>query len=121
MDGKGNVLSPTLSDILKEFDNGVSFYWTILILDGTPSPGEGRLIMEYGRKINNSENGIPISWEDLIALSDKFYQMFETTILGSKDTKLLRRYENEKEMYTTCDIVIDLIDCTFWEVYILKI
>ena len=117
MDGKGNVLSPTLSDILNEFDNGVSFYWIILFLDGTPNPGQGRFIMEYGRKINDSENGIPISWEDLIALSDKFYQMFETTILGSKDTKLLRRYENEKEMYTTCDIVIDLIDCTFWEVY----
>lgn len=28
-----------------------------------------------------------------------------------------RRYEDEKEMYKTCDLVIDLIDCVFWEVY----
>jgi hypothetical protein len=34
-----------------------------------------------------------------------------------KDEKFLHRYETEQEMYKTCDIVIDLIDCAFWEVY----
>jgi hypothetical protein len=116
-DGKGNVLGPTLSDILIELNNGPSFYWSILFLDGTPSPGQGHFLTEYENKINNSENGISIKWEELTTLSSKFFQMFETIILGSKDPKLLRRYEKEKEMYITCDIVIDLIDCAFWEVY----
>jgi hypothetical protein len=116
-DGKGSMLGPTLSDLLEEITNGDSFYWSILFLDGTPNPGQGHLLTEYESEINNSENGVPIRWEELARLSSRFFQMFETTILGCKDTKLLRRYEKEEEMYVTCDIVIDLIDCAFWEVY----
>jgi hypothetical protein len=116
-DGNGNILSPALSDILKEVTDGNSFYWSILFLDGTPNLGQGHFLTEYERKINNSENGLQINWEELNELSGKFFQMFETIILGCKDLKLLRRYEQEKEMYTTCDIVIDLIDCAFWEIY----
>lgn len=115
-DGKDNILVP-LSSILEELSDGDLFYWSILFLDGTPSPGQGHFITQYGNKINNSENGIPIRWEELLTLSSKFYQMFETIILGSKDAKLLKRYDIEREMYMTCDIVFELIDCAFWEVY----
>ena len=116
-DGKGNILEPTLLDILEEISDGNSLSWSILFLDGTPSPGQGHFLTEYETKINNSQDGLPIKWEELITLSSKFFQMFETIILGCKDSSLLRRYEKEEEMYTTCDIVIDLIDCAFWEVY----
>ena len=44
--------------------------------------------------------------------------MYETIILGSKNVDLLHRYKEEKEMYKTCDIVLELIDCAFWEVYV---
>lgn len=115
-DWRENILLP-LSDILEEITSGDSFYWSILFLDGTPNPGQGHFLNQYESIINNSENGIPIKWEELTTLSGKFFQMFETIILGCRDTKLLRRYAKEKEMYITCDIVIDLIDCAFWEVY----
>jgi len=116
-DGKDNVLRVTLSDILKEVADGSSFYWVILFLDGTPNPGKGVFLQEYENKINNSENGLTIKWDELLSISSNFFQMFETIILGSKDPKLLKRYEKEEDMYRTCDIVIDLIDCAFWEVY----
>lgn len=117
LDGKGDVLEPKLADILQELTNGDSYKWSILFLDGTPSPGQGHFLTNYENKINQSENGCLIEWIDLIKLSDKFFQMFETTILGCKDIKSLRRYKKEEEMYKTCDIVLDLIDCAFWEVY----
>ena len=110
-------MSPTLSDILDEITDGSSFYWTILFLDGTPNPGHGIFLTDYENKINNSENGLLVKWEELTTLPIKFFQMFETTILGCRNAKLLRRYSKEEEMYRTCDIVIDLIDCAFWEVY----
>jgi hypothetical protein len=116
-DGKGNILAPRLSNILEEITDGDPFFWSIIFLDGTPTPGQGHFLCEYQKKINNSENGIPIKLEELFMLSNQFFQMFEITILGCSDAKLLRRYETEKEMYITCDIVIDLIDCAFWEVY----
>ncbi len=117
LDGKDNVLEPTLSDILEEISDGQGLHWTILFLDGTPNPGQGSFLTNYESQINDSKNGLSIRWEDLVLLSRKFLKMFEATILGCKDVSLLRRYESEKEMYETCDVVIDLIDCAFWEVY----
>lgn len=116
-DGSDDVLSVSLFDILEEISNGKSFYWSILFLDGTPNQGQGAFLSEYETKINDSENGLNIDWEELLTLSNKFYQMFETTILGCKDVKLLKRYDSDEEMYKACDITIELIDCVFWEVY----
>jgi hypothetical protein len=116
-DSKDNVLFVKLSDILEEIPYGFSLCWSILFLDGTPNQGEGRFLSEYQNRINKSENGLRIDWKDLKSLSKKYFQMFETTILGCRDANLLHRFDDEKEMYHTCDIVIDLIDCAFWEVY----
>lgn len=116
-DGKGEVLSPTLYDILKEIKEGDSYYWSILFLDGTPTPGQGPFLAIYKKEINDSEHGVLISWDDLCRLSNIFFQMFEVIVLGSKDATSLHRYVNEEEMQNTCDIVIYLIDCAFWEVY----
>ena len=116
-DGRENILSATLRDILNEIDNDPSFNWCILFLDGTPQPGEGQFLVEYEKKINDSENGLLISLEELKELSEKFFQMFETIVLGCRDVSLLHRYEEEIEMFKTCDISVVLIDCAFWEVY----
>ena len=115
-DRNGNVLQK-LSDILQVFTKGSSLYWAILCLDGTPQPGQGKYLTEYMDKINNSKNGMTIKWDELFDLSNNFFQMFETIILGSQNEILLKRYNDEKEMYTSCEVVIDLIDCAFWEVY----
>jgi hypothetical protein len=117
-DGRGNVLSPTLSDILEEINEGISFNWCILFLDGTPNPGQGKFLIEYEKKNNDSENGLFLSLKELKTLSGKFFQMFETIVLGSYNIDLLHRYKEDKDMYTTCDVVIELIDCAFWEVYV---
>lgn len=117
-DGKGNVLNITLGNILKEIGKDPDLHWCILFLDGTPQPGQGQFLTEYKKTINDSENGLLISWETLNDLSEKFFQMFETIILGCKDSKLLHRYKEEKKMYKKCDVVVELIDCAFWEVYV---
>ena len=116
-DVKDNFLVPALSDILEEVTNGESFYWSILFLIGTPCPEEGLFLTEFSEKVNKSQNGVIISWEELNKLSDKFFQVWETLILGCRDVNLLIRYETDEEMYITCDIVIELIDRTFWQVY----
>ena len=108
LDGKGNVLKTTLHDILDEIDGGESFYWCLLFLDGIPAPGQGSFLVDFEKKINDSKNGIIVTWEELKRLSIKFFQMFEITVLGCKDVDLLHRFDNENDMYKACDIVIDL-------------
>jgi hypothetical protein len=116
-ESKGDVLSPTLLDILEEITDGDSYYWCILFLYGIPKENQGSFLSQYEEIIKNSDNGISISWIDLKKLSDKFFQMYEITVLGARNLNLLKRYESEDEMYDACDIVIDLIDRAFWEVY----
>ena len=116
-DGRGKVLRPTLKDILEEMHQGSSFKWRILFLDGTPKPGEGLFLIEYEKKMNESKNGLLLSLQELKNVSDRFFQMFETIVMGSYDVKFLHRYDDENDMYKTCDVVIELIDCAFWEVY----
>ena len=38
-------------------------------------------------------------------------------LIGCKDRKMIRRYENSKTMYEACDVVIEMIDSNFWEVF----
>ena len=66
--------------------------------------------------VRSTELGL-ISWEDLNSLSKKFYQIFDITLIGCRDIDLIKRYQNDEEMYNTCDIVIEMIDSGCWEVF----
>ncbi len=112
-----DILRIKLSDVLAEIPNGDSFLWSILFIDGTPNPGQGKHLAEYKNQINESEDGLRVEWKDLFNLSSQFYQIFEIIVLGNYDVNALHRYKNETEMYKTCAITIELIDCTFWEIY----
>lgn len=79
--------------------------------------GEGISILTFEKQIDDAKNGLFIDWNDLNILSKKFYQIIDVTIIGSRDKNLLHRYENDKDMYKTCDIVIEMIDSGYWEVF----
>lgn len=117
LDKKDKILIPTLSDILDEIGNSSSLYWCILGVDGTINQTQCVSFFELVNKINNSAEGKVVSFQELINISNAFYQMFEARVLGSKDIGHLKRYSNEGKMYETCNIVIDLIDCVCWEVF----
>jgi hypothetical protein len=111
------VVSVKLPDVLCEIHNGNQFYWSILDLQGTGNLGEGKSIPAFVDQIDHSENGYYITWEDLVALSYKFWQTYDIVIIGCYDKKKLRRYENDQVMYETCDVVIVMFDSSYWEVF----
>ena len=116
-DSKNDVLSVKIGDILQEIKNGSVLKWCILFLDGTPNKGEGLFVNDYKRKINELENGFQLDYDDLLLVSEKFSQIFEIIILGSNSKNKPHHYRNDQEMYRSCDIVIELIDCSFWQVF----
>lgn len=116
-DSRDNVLDITLSDILEEIQNGSFLKWSILFLDGMPNPEEEKFLSEYQNRISKSKNGLRITWGELNLVGSKFSQIFETVILGCKKQESLCRYINDHEMYQSCDVVIELIDCAFWQVF----
>lgn len=120
-DEKNHFLAVELHHILEEINNGATFSWNILELDAVGDIGE---VIEYGfhdeyyqEEINNSKNGIDISWDKLKLFSLKINQILDGIIIGSKDPALLRRYSDKKTLYETCDIVIEVFDCSFWKVF----
>jgi hypothetical protein len=116
-DSKDGILNVKITDILQEIQNGDTLNWCILFLDGTPNQEKGQSINQYKNKINKSESGLQIDWNEIYLIGKKFSQTFETTILGSKTREFLHRYENDQEMYQLCDVVIEQIDCAFWQIF----
>lgn len=128
---ESGVVAVELPDILKEVQNGESFHWAILFLEAEADYlgknlyykavrdylGEDGSIADFEEKIRTSEKGFIINWNDLNALATKFYQVLDIMLIGCKDENFLHRYENDQERYETCDIVIDMIDSGYWEVF----
>lgn len=117
LDKDNGVLNVQLYDILKEISNGSLFAWSILCLEASGNLGSDKSILEFEKGINESERGLFITWEELNMLSKKFHQIINMVLLGCKDKNFLRRYEHDREMCETCDIVIDMMDSSYWEVF----
>jgi len=106
-----------LTEILKMVVGGEFYHWSILFLDVIGFLGEGRSNPDFANRIFESAKGFFISWEDLNLMATKCEQVIDITIIGCKDKKLLVRYDEDQQMYETCDIVIEMLDSTCWEIF----
>lgn len=112
-DGKCISLSEVLTDI--PYANELN--WVLLWFDVTPIKKEGKPITELRKKVNESEGGLPCTFESLVELSRKIFQEIEILIIGCRIKENLHRYKEEQKMYEICDIVIEMIDGGFWEIF----
>lgn len=117
LDSENNVVSVKLFNILDLIKNGASFNWDILVSDIMPLPEEGEFFIDLENQVKENEKGLIVSWDQLKELSQKIHQEIDLTIIGCKDEKFLHRYENDKDMYEACDIVIEMIDSGYWEIF----
>jgi hypothetical protein len=108
------VVIVKLSDILQEVYCGDFFHWAILYSDAIGDLGENIDIAEFEKKINKSPTGFSLIWKELETLAMRFSDIL---ILGCKDKNQLHRYDEPQEMYEACDIVIEMVDSNFWEVF----
>lgn len=111
------VVIPKLMDFLIEIPNGEMYNWSILYLYATGHLGPNIAIGDFENQINSSEKGLEISWKDLNLLAPKFHQVIDIILIGSKDKSVLHRYENDSEMYESCDFTIVMVDSGYWEIF----
>ena len=111
------ILGVSPIDILELLDDKNKLNWSILELEATGDLGENRPIPEFRDTIENSERGYWIEWKDLKETSGKFWQVIWMTIIGCIDKKNLRSYDTSLEMYESCEIVIEVIDGDYCEVF----
>ncbi len=121
---KNNIVKIKIQDILSSINNGSSLFWSVLYIygsgslkDGWSTLREGKTITAFEEKINKLETGLILNWDELLSLMNSYLQVWGVLIIGCKDFKSLHRYQSDQEMYESCDIVIELVDSYFWEVF----
>ena len=112
---ENSLLSVSLTDILELVNDGSVYKWKILWLEGTGVIKEGNII-DFEKKINNSESGYFIEFPELFQLSRDLDQILEVLLIASADIECLRRYESDKVMVESCSICIELVDSSYWEI-----
>jgi hypothetical protein len=117
LDKENNLVSVELPDILEKIPEGNLFSWSILYLEATGHLGEDKSIPVFEEQILKSEKGFYITWDDLKLLASKLWDVMDLVLIGCKDKNLLHRYENDQEMYETCDVVIEMFDSSYWEIF----
>jgi hypothetical protein len=106
-----------LTEVLINISDPNQFKWALLWFDVMPIQHEGRYVSELTEKVNKSEQGLECIFMSLLELSKKSFQEIEVLIIGCKTKENLHRYKDDQKMYETCDIVIEMIDGGFWEIF----
>lgn len=106
-----------LSELLMHIQNPDQLKWSLLWFDAIPIKDEGNFIYQLAEKANHSEQGFCCNFDLLLNISRKIFQEMEILIIGCKSEKSLHRYEKDERMYESCDIVIEMIDGGFWEIF----
>jgi len=107
----------SLSELLINIPDPDQLKWSLLWFDVTPTENEGRFISGLTEKVNNAERGFLCSFTSLLEFSEKIFQEIEVLVIGCKTKENLHRYKEDQKMYEACDIVIEMIDGGFWEVF----
>lgn len=117
LDKTNNVVGVSLVDILELVESPDSFQWNITYLEAMGRLDNEKTVPEFENEINNSEDGLVMTWVDLKRLATKFWQIINITICASSSKNDLKRYDSTNDMACACDIVIEMIDSSYWEVY----
>ena len=107
----------SLNKILQNISDETQFFWALLWLDVTPLKNEGKYLIALQKKTNQSENGLIVTFDLLIEISNKIFQEIDITIIACKTKETIHRYKKDREMYEICDMVIEMIDGGCWEVF----
>ncbi|MXV18002.1 hypothetical protein [Hufsiella ginkgonis] len=116
IEGDDKGLSVTLQDILTNIPNGKTLYWALLWIEASGDLGD-ESILEFENTVNHSVEGTLIEWEKLHVLSSKILQTIEILFIGCKNHNDIKRYKEDKDMYSTCDYTVELIDSSYWLVH----
>lgn len=105
-----------LSDLLGKFD-GSRYFWAILFLEATGNIGEDKSVPELEEEIAGSERGWRMSWEDLTVFSKQLHQTIDIVLIGCKEEHGIQRFDDDKDMYAACDIVVERVDSSYWLIH----
>lgn len=109
-------LTVSLSDILNAIE-GSNYFWTLFYLEARGNVGEGKPIIDLEEQASDSDTGLRYEWNDLNDLAKKFDQVIDVVIVGREHGYADRRFSGDQVMYDNSDIVIEMIDSSYWLIH----
>ena len=79
--------------------------------------GNNMPMPEFERQIAESPDGLLVTWNELCELSEKLKEVINVVIIGYKNRRDIQKHHNERELLSSCDIVIEAFDSSYWRVY----
>lgn len=111
-----SILSVSLKDVLDCVSSKPELHWTILWFEGIGGFKEFSAL-EFERLIKNSSKGHSLQMEELYTLSDSLDQLLEIIVIGDRDESNLKRYDSDDDMIQNCDLVLELVDSSYWVIH----
>ena len=71
----------------------------------------------YQDDLEKSPNGLGLSWDMLLKLSNSFISLVDIDLIGNKDPSKNKTYLDDRTMYEACDIVINFVDSSYWLIF----
>jgi hypothetical protein len=113
------ILSVALIDILNLVEPiGAGLTWSILDLEATGDLGDGKNILDLEQEIRDSATGLVVTWKEIVHLSKKVSQIINATIVGSTDGDSLPKLSDGSSLYTTSEVLLEMIDSSVWRIYV---
>lgn len=112
-----DVVSVQLKDILNCMNQGGEAFWGIMWFEVIADLSDEQSVLDLENRINKSNSGMSVSWEELLKLSEQIQQSINLIIVGDQKSSNIMRYDTEEQMYDNCDYVIEMLDSSYWTVH----
>ncbi len=104
-----------LKQIICYFEKYKTLNWILYEIEMTGSFKDGTLVTDFENLVNNSNNGLVLSWVELLSLSESIYEVINIK-LGAYDCKISPDLKLDIGDINSWACRICLIDSTYWEI-----
>ena len=106
----------SLDNILSQIA-GEEYFWTLFYLEASGDIGEDESIVDLEERVAKSDIGLRFKWKNLNDLANKLDQVIDVVIVGCKNAYPDKRFSDDQEMYDHADIVVEMIDSSYWLIH----
>ena len=109
-----------LKDILAAIAQYADRYvWTIqdIYACGDIVEVTGVNYVTFEERVNSSDRGEALPFDTLCKLAEKFFDIFDITIVGYQDEESIPPVFKDKDWEGKCDVIITWFDSTQWELF----
>lgn len=112
------VLDVDLPLILAEVSQGEKYHWGVNSFEGMPKKEVDEQTLEKFKLLSESEDQtVRMTWKELNDFAASMHQIYDGYFFASQDEALVSTLQEGESLYSSYDILINMIDSSFCDVF----